>query len=220
MSGTAALQSPVKDAIDAYSGRFEFFKQTLTLGSVGLAGIAALFTDPARIPTEAASKYAVAAAGLSLIAIVAFSAMGLSDYANLLTALARGAGLIPAAKPSHRPSEQFAAGVIRHAKVVIVALFCAWFSLTSFAGYRMFAPSTTTAETALATARVLVGKETGQPRESLLLTRLETDDEAYVATYYAQAMASETSVRVSKRDGTVIRVVQEKQTAPSGTKQP
>jgi hypothetical protein len=84
----------------------------------------------------------------------------------------------------------------------------------------MFAPSTTTAETALATARLLVSKETGQPPESLLLTRLETDDDAYVATYYAPAVASETSVRVLKRDGTVIRIVQEKKTALSGTKQP
>src|ERR1700737_4555385 len=108
MSGTASTvstpltPSPVKDAIDAYSGRFEFFKQTLTLGSAGIAGIAALFTDPTRVPTDTPSKYIIGIAGLSLIIIVAFAAMGLSSYANLLTELAREAGLIPKGRHTHK----------------------------------------------------------------------------------------------------------------------
>src|SRR5690349_4812000 len=87
MGSTPPTPSPVKDAIDTHSGRFEFFKQTLTLGSAGLAGIAALFTDPARVPADTLSKCIIAVAGLSLILIVAFAAMGLSSYANFLTAV-------------------------------------------------------------------------------------------------------------------------------------
>jgi hypothetical protein len=138
MSEASAASSAVKDAIDVHSGRFEFFKQTLTLGSAGLAGIAALFTDTARIPTDIASKCLVAAAGLALIAIVAFAAMGLSAYANLLTALGREARLISATSQSTRSSSKYSAGIVFHARIVIIALFVAWVSLTVFAGLRLF----------------------------------------------------------------------------------
>jgi len=208
---STAASSPLKDAIDAQSGRFEFFKQVLTLGSVGLAGIAALFTDSARIPTDVVSKGTLAAAGLALLTIVAYAAMGLSDYANLLTALAREAGLISATDKSQKsqktPSE-YSDGIISHARIIIIALFVVWISLTGFAAFRLFAGTVTNTETALATARALVSKETGQPSESLFLTRLETDNNIFKIAYSVQAIQSETSVTISKKDGTVISIVQ------------
>jgi hypothetical protein len=167
MSGTAAPSSAVKDAIDVHSGRFEFFKQTLTLGLAGLAGIAALFTDADRIPTDVASKCIVVVAGLALGVTILFAVMGLSAYANLLNALAREAGLISATVQSPRPPSEYSAGIIFDAQIVMIALFVAWVSLMSFAGLRLFSKATTNAETALATARTIVGKETGQPPESL-----------------------------------------------------
>ncbi len=136
ISGTSTASSPVKDAIDAHSGRFEFFKQTLTLGSAGVAGIAALFTDTARIPTERALKYAVAVAGVALIFVVLFALMGLSSYANLLTALGRENNLISG--KSHRLSSEYSVGVIVDARRVMIVLFVAGICLTVFAASRLF----------------------------------------------------------------------------------
>jgi outer membrane protein OmpA-like peptidoglycan-associated protein len=215
--GTTTASSPVKDAIDAQSGRFEFFKQTLTLGSAGLAGIAALFTDPARIPTDVA-KWAVFAAGVALFTMLLFAVWGLSTYANLLTALAREVGLITG--QSHRPSSTFSDGVIQWARAVMIALILAWVSLAAFAGYRLFMRAATSAETALATARTLVSKETGQPPESLFLTRLEADNETFRIAFSVQAIPNETSVTISKKDGTVIRIVQTRTTTPAPTSSP
>src|SRR5271170_837708 len=134
MPATTPTLSPlaVKDAIDAHSGRFEFFKQTLTLGSVGLAGIAALFTDPARIPTDVVSISTLAIAGLALIFIVAYAAMGLSTYANLLVGLARANNLIPTSRQSRRSPAYYSDGITRHAQIIVIALFAAWISLTLF----------------------------------------------------------------------------------------
>jgi hypothetical protein len=62
---------PIKDTIDANSGRFEFLKQTLTLGLAGIGGVAALFTDPSRVPGDTFSNWVLAGAGL--VFVVAFA---------------------------------------------------------------------------------------------------------------------------------------------------
>lgn len=80
---------PIKDTIDANSGRFEFLKQTLTLGLAGIGGVAALFTDPSRVPSDTFSKWVLVLAGAGLVFVVAFAVMGLSAYANLLTVSAK-----------------------------------------------------------------------------------------------------------------------------------
>jgi hypothetical protein len=202
--------SPVKDAIDAHSGRFEFFKQTLTLGSAGLAGIAALFTDPTRVPTDALSKYVIAIAGISLIVIVAFAAMGLSAYANLLTEVAREARLIPKGRSTSVTSQNYTNGVITHAQVIIVGLFMAWLSLSTFAGIKLFTPFSTSADAALTISRTIASKETGQPPQSLYLASLDVEKEDFVMTYNDNATQSQITIRVSKNDGTVTKVVQNK----------
>jgi hypothetical protein len=219
MSGTASTvsapaPSPVKDAIDAYSGRFEFLKQTLTLGSAGIAGMAALFTDPTRVPTDTFSKWVVSSAGLSLILIVAFAAMGLSAYANFLTELSRDARLIDTENVSSN-SKVYARGVIGHSQVIIIGLFLVWGSLTFFAGIKLFAPFSTSADTALTIARTIASKETGQPPQSLYLARLDIENDDFVAIYDANAVQSQITIRVSKKDGTVTKVVQDKKIVPS-----
>src|ERR1700722_10057266 len=81
--------SPLKDTIDANSGRFEFLKQTLTLGLAGIGGVAALFTDPSRVPGDTFSKWGLVLAGGGPVLVVAFAVMGLSAYANLQTVSAK-----------------------------------------------------------------------------------------------------------------------------------
>jgi hypothetical protein len=197
--------SPVKDAIDANSGRFEFLKQALTLGSAGIAGLAALFTDPTRVPADGFSKGTVLGGAIGLGIVVAFAIMGLSTYANLLTATASSDAKIQERVPV------YAEGVRNHARWVIIGLISGFLGLGLFAGYRLlFASAAATPESAIEAATVLVSKETKQPAEGLLLTRMEADNDAFTVTYSLGTVGREVIVRVSKRDGSILRLTQEK----------
>jgi hypothetical protein len=212
-----APSSPVKDAIDCNSGRFEFLKQTLTLGSAGIAGIAALFTDPTRIPADLLSKLAMFLAGTSLAFVVYYAVMGLSVYANLLAATANEA----AGKPLEQPASSYFDGLRDHARGVVVALFATFIAIGLFSVNRLFfLPTVGTAESAIDAASAFVGKETRQPADTLYLMRFETDNDAFMVTYFVTATNSEATVRVSKKDGSVIRLTQDKRPVPAGAKQP
>lgn len=168
---TNSADSQVKDVIDAQSGRFEFLKQTLTLGAAGLAGIAALFTDPTRIPTDLYSRIAVAIAGLSLISIVAFATMGLSAYANALTTLAREKGLMAPSqrkKSDIQSSTFYIDGIVDHAQWVTVTLFLAWFSILAFAGLKFFYSQEVVRPSTLGGSGTIVKVESFQKLDDLI----------------------------------------------------
>ncbi len=136
--------SGTKDTIDVQSGRFEFFKQSLTLGTAGLAGTAALFTDQSRVPTDLFSQIMVSGLGLSLTAVVAVAMMGLSTYANLLTAVARSSASPPPgtqSKTSPKTPDEYAQGVIHHARYLVISFAAASGCLVAFAGIKLFAPA-------------------------------------------------------------------------------
>jgi hypothetical protein len=211
-----AAASPIKDAIDSHSGRFEFLKQTLTLASAGIAGIAALFTDPARIPADSLSKGAILIAGIGLAVAVYFSVTGLSVYANLLTATARkAAGEHPEPSVSY-----YAKGLRNHARGVIIGLFLAFIAIGFFAGYRLLSTTVGTPEAAIETALALVSKETKQPPDLLHLTRLEADNDTFTVSYFVPALNSDATVRISRKDGSVIRFVQDKKSVAPGPRSP
>jgi hypothetical protein len=204
-NGTSTPTSPVKDAIDANSGRFEFLKQTLTLGSAGIAGVAALFTDPTRVPADTFSKWAIFGGAVGLALVVAFAIMGLSAYANLLAVNASENAEMRKRAPL------YANGVRDHARVVILGLTIGFLGIGLFAGYRLFfAPATGTPENAIEAAAALVSKETKQDRDVLYLTQMEADSDAYTVTYFATAINSDITVRVSKKDGKITRLTQDK----------
>jgi hypothetical protein len=214
MADAATPPSPVKDAIDCNSGRFEFLKQTLTLGSAGLAGIAALFTDPARIPADLLSKFAVLGAGVALGTVVYYSVMGLSVYANLLTTTANEV----AGKPLEKPVLFYVEGLRTHARGVVLALLFAFLAIGAYAGYRLFCVTAGTPEAAIETASLFVSKETKQPLDTLYLTRMDTDNDAFIVTYFVTPTNSDAIVRISKKDGSIIRLTQDKRPGPAGTK--
>jgi hypothetical protein len=217
MVDPSGAPSPVKDAIDSNSGRFEFLKQTLTLGSAGIGGIAALFTAPARIPSDPVSKASILVGGVARGFVIYYSVMGLSVFANLLTATTNEA----AGKPSPQPVSFYVNGLRDHARGVVIGLFVAFYALSFFAFYRLYFLLTgATAEAAIETASAFVSKETKQPPETLNLTRLETDNDAFSVTYIVTATNSEATVRISKKDGSVVRLIQDKKSVPSGAKQP
>lgn len=194
--------SPLKDTIDANSGRFEFLKQTLTLGLAGIGGVAALFTDPSRIPSDALSKWVLLAAGAGLLFVVAYAIMGLSTYANLLTATAK-------TPPDKNEVTKYTKGVRNHARVVILALFVALIGTVVFAVNRLFA-SSTSPDSALTVAADFVAKQTKLTSDRVQFNRMEAENDAYVVTFTVPTTSSDVTVRVSKKDGTVTQAAQKK----------
>lgn len=200
-TGTS-LPSPVKDAIDANSGRFEFLKQSLTLGLAGIGGVAALFTDPSRIPADNLSKILLLVAGAGLLFVVAFAIMGLSTYANLL--------MVTAKNPlDQNEVKKFTKGVRNHARVVIISLFAALVGTVCFAGIRLFA-SSTSPDGAVSIAADFVAKQTKLTTDRIHFSRMEAENDGYVVTFAVPTTSSDMTVRVSTKDGTITQVAQQK----------
>lgn len=203
LNGTGTpTSSPLKDTIDANSGRFEFLKQTLTLGLAGIGGVAALFTDPSRIPSDAPSKWVLLAAGAGLLFVVAFAIMGLSTYANLLTATAK-------TLPDKDEVAKYIKGVRNHARVVIIALFVALIGTVVFAVNRLFAPLTSP-DSAVTVAADFVAKQSKLTSDRVQFNRMEAENDAYVVTFTVPTTSSDVTVRVSKKDASVTQAAQKK----------
>jgi hypothetical protein len=200
-SGTPT-RSPLKDTIDANSGRFEFLKQSLTLGLAGIGGVAALFTDPSRIPSDTLPKWMLVFAGAGLLFVVAFAIMGLSAYANLLTVTAK----VPGDK---QEVTKYSNGVRNHARVVIVALFVALIGTVAFAVDRLFAPAATPGG-AVAAAADFVAKETKLTTDRIRFAGMTTDNDFYVVTYSVPTIGTDYTVRVAKKDGSLTQVTPQK----------
>lgn len=201
MSGTGAPATPVKDAIDAQSGRFEYFKQCLTLGLAGIGGAAALLTDPAKVPGDVLSKWVVALAGCSLLATVVSAVFGISSYANLMKATSNEA------RPGHHPgkydSSFYARDSIKHARAATVALGLASLFLALFALKQLVFPNSVTVELALDNAAKFVGAQTRQPPEKVTFRRLEADTSDYSVAYGVPGYSGDVLVRISKKDASV-----------------
>jgi hypothetical protein len=200
-NGTITPPSPVKDTIDSNSGRFEFLKQALTLGLAGIAGVAALFTDSSRVPADTFSKWTIFGSAIGLALVVAFAIMGLSTYANLLTATASSDTRLQSR------ISVYANGVRNHGQVVMIGLMISFVCVAGFAVHQLFFISPTgTPESAIDAAQKFASKAAQQPPGSLSFRHMESDNDAYVVTYLVPATNSEISVRLSKKDGSIIQV--------------
>jgi hypothetical protein len=194
--------SPLKDTIDANSGRFEFLKQTLTLGLAGIGGVAVLFTDSSRVPGDTISKWLLLCAGAGLLFVVVYAIMGLSTYANLLTVTAK-------TPTDQKQVTKYANGVRNHARVVIIALSVALIGTVTFAVNRLFA-SPATPDSAVTTAADFVAKETKLTTDRIQFSRMVAESDAFVVTYLVPTIGSEVIVRVAKKDGSVSQAMQQK----------
>jgi hypothetical protein len=194
--------SPLKDTIDANSGRFEFLKQTLTLGLAGIGGVAALFTDPSRIPADALAKWILIAAGAGLLVVVASAIMGLSAYANLLTVTA---------KDPRVPEEvtKYSKGVRDHARYVVLGLLVAFLGTATFAVSRLLA-SSASPEGAVTAAADFVASETKLTADRFHFTGMVADNDTYVVTYSVPTTGNDFTVRVAKKNGKVTQVTKQK----------
>jgi hypothetical protein len=205
----SSQNSGTKDTIDAQSGRFEFFKQSLTLGTAGLAGTAALFTDQSRVPTDLFSKIMVSSLGLSLTAVVAVAMMGLSTYANLLTAVARSSASPPPgtqSKTSPKTPNEYAQGVIDHARYLVIAFAAASGCLVGFAGVKLFTPAENL-EAALTAGRQVVTREGGGSASHVQVERFTVERDKIQITFLANSQRFR--VVVARDDSKVLEFVRE-----------
>lgn len=186
----------------AYMTGDAFSLADISLGLAGIGGVAALFTDPSRVPGDTFSKWVLVLVGAGLVFVVAFAVMGLSAYANLLTVSAK----VPR---NTKDVEKYSKGVRDHARVVIIALSVALAGTVTFAVNRLFAPPTTH-EGAVTTAAGFVAKETKLTSDMIHFDRMETDSDAYVVTFTVPTTGNACTVRVAKKDGAVSQATQQK----------
>ena len=171
--------------------------------------MAAVFTDPTRVPSDVLSKILVALSGASLLFIVAYAAQEVPPYGNLLTSIARGAGFSAiSSSRKARPPEVFARGVTQHARVVIVALGCAWLFLSIFALVKLWTPASANVDAALLNMKAVLSKETGLDPQSIPLDRLEIDGADYVGIY--RAGTDKITVRATRDDGKIRQIIRER----------
>lgn len=128
------MSDPIKEKLErltlGQAGRVDFFKQSLTLSLAGVAGCAALFTGGEGLPRSSVSMIAAVLAALLLLSTAAWSLMGLSTYANLLGAIAKG-----------RDPTKFEDGMISHARGAFILLALTALAITFYAGSRLSEPS-------------------------------------------------------------------------------
>jgi hypothetical protein len=207
--------SGTKDTIEAQSGRFEFFKQSLTLSSAGLAGIAALFTDQARVPIDLWSRIFVGSIGLALLFVVFFSLAGLSTYANLLTAVARTLPVLHLDlkdQSNTKSPSYYANGMVKHARGLFGSLFLASIFILLFAGLKLMSQSNSL-EAALTAGRLAVARESRVEEPSVQVERFNTDQNKVFITYIT---GSQRFHVVISREGPKIIEFSREMTANSG----
>jgi membrane-bound ClpP family serine protease len=170
------------------------------IGSI--SGVAALFTDPSRVPSDTFSKWVLLCAGVGLLFVVVFAIMGLSTYAKLLTVTAK----VPR---NDDEVTEYSKGVRNHARVVILALFVALIGTVTFAVNLLFT-SSATPESAVTAAADFVAKQTNLTTDRIHFTGMAADNDAYVVRYSVPTIESDFTVRVAKKDGTVTQVTPQK----------
>jgi hypothetical protein len=192
--------SAVKEVVEIESGRFEFFKQMLTMGLAAIAGLAAIFTEPDKIPGELVSRITIVLFAVSAIVVVIWSAMGISTYANHLRDvdnLSRN----PDSEDLKKKLAQTGRGMLSHAKVTLVSATVGALALIAFAGAKLFIlhPSSAneSAEKAIAAANRFVKALPGNP-EIAGLDHFQIEGPDYVVTYFSNQDPHKYIVRVGR----------------------
>lgn len=193
MSGHSKHQvefSIVKETVEAQSGRFEFLKQALTLGTAGIAGFSIFFTEPDKLPESFGIRILIFLGSLALLVVTGAALSGMGSYANLLRRtekeeIARVTGVaIPADEPK-QDSTFYRKDMVKHAIVCLWGLFFAAAILVVFAGLRIFFPSQELApEQALNRARAIVKNQITAPSQTHALESFSADPDGYSVVYY------------------------------------
>jgi hypothetical protein len=209
MPSELTKSDPVKDDIDAQSGRFEFFKLTSTLGTAGLGGMAALFTDSTKIPSDLGSIILAGSCGVLFILTVFSCVSGEYSYANLLSARARETKI--ASSDDQRPIriKAFEKSILNYSKLAYVTLLCTGLALLSFAGLRMFYHSSVSPEAALDVARQLISKEVDRENEWIQLEHLGVEGGDFLIKFGISPGLRKYIVRIGRKTGQVEEIGEE-----------
>jgi hypothetical protein len=201
MSGTGLTHvrfSPVKEAIEAQSGRLEFLKQALTLGLAGVAGLAALFIDADKVPTGLASRLAVCTGGLALLAVVFFALCGIGTYAQFLRLIEQQETTTPPTEADVAVSRRWIANFIN---CCLIALFIAGVLLIAFAGIRVFsARAAMGSEQALDTGRRIIEKQLASG-QSATLDNFASEPNDFVVRYVIDPTSATYVLRIDRASG-------------------
>ena len=182
--------SPVKEAIEAQSGRLELLKQALTLGLAGVGGLAALFIDAGKVPGGPWSKGIICAGGVALLAVAAAALCGIGAYANFLRHTEAG-----------QNAQHYRTWIARFINARLVALFFAGLLLIVFAAMRIFSTNALGPEEALATARNFMVKQFTLPPQSLVLNKFVSEPADYVVRYVVESTNVAYVIRVHRGSG-------------------
>jgi hypothetical protein len=189
----------VQGAINAQSGRFEFFKQALTLGLAGIGGIAVLFTDAGKIPVEFWARVFVAASGLFALLTVLLALLGIATYANLLPAVAANETVKVA---------RFQTAILQRARLAYVFLFCTGLAFLAFAGVRLwYGVLPVSVDAALGAGKQAMITAVGEPVQ---VDRYEAGEKEVVINYSVGPQAVKSVVTLERASGMITRMVRTK----------
>lgn len=199
--------SDVKEVVEIESGRFEFFKQMLTIGLGGIAGLAAIFTDEGKIPDGAWSKGTLIAFAICAIVVVVWSAMGISTYANHLRDVHK-LSLDPNSDDLKRNRDHSEHGILSHARITLLAASAAAMALIIFAGVRLFGAEETGAAAAMGLASKTIRFQPGNPTPTSL-DHFQTVGDAYLVTYVTEPNRVQYTVRVKRDKNEVVEITKQ-----------
>jgi hypothetical protein len=196
MPGPSA--DPIREAIDAQSGRFEYFKYALILGSAGIAGLAAILTDETKIPDTLLRKSLVGASGVIFFLLIVTAVFGFSVYANLLTRIEDEKGQAPPAG-ARGTSATAKRSMITYTRVILGVLLVGGATLLTYAfvllaGPRAGAPVAEKPNDAALLALIADARRTADDAKRAADDAKKTaDDAAAAASRNSTALAAFTS---------------------------
>lgn len=175
----------------------------LTIGLGGIAGLAAIFTEPNKIPDEVLARSMIVLFAISAIVVVLFSAMGISTYANHLRHVEK-LSREPELADLQAKSAKSEKSILSHAKWVLVATFIGALALIVFAGQKLINPHPVGPEAAMAIAQQLIRLQPGNPvPKSLDHFQLVGSD--YIITYVTD-QNSKYTVKVTSDKNAVLEI--------------
>jgi hypothetical protein len=198
------VKDSVKLVVDSQSGRFELFKQILTLSAAGLAGMAALLTDPSRIPPDYVSRVVVGWCAFFLAATLVVCLLGVSAYSNLLVAVARENTRQIEPLSQDKMPVIFEGRVVNCARITLGMLLLSGLGLLMFAGISIAGGRSTSIETAMDAAVRVVGQHVGSASTARVEHALRSKGEFNIDVR-KELTGEKYKVRIS-REGAVLEI--------------
>jgi hypothetical protein len=196
--------SDVKETVEVESGRFEFFKQILTIGLGGIAGLAAILTDPDKIPDEFWRIGMLSLFAIFAIVVVICSADGISTYANYLREVRR-LSRDPENAKLKQSRDEYEESILNHANVALVGSWIGAASLIAFSGLMLFGAHAVGAEAAMRAARKIVSEQPGNPAPQTL-DHFQTIGSDYLVTYVTGPGQVKYSVKVDRNTNSILEI--------------